>query len=633
MKNHWKPDSYTAEQLEALIKDKKITIPPYQRGIVWDDKKRDKLIDTIKNGYPFGSILLYEDQASGTFQLIDGLQRSSTIFEFVNNPAKYFNIDDIDEAAINQIYKLIEVSGNETEIKEKIKTSLINWVHNKHKTMKDVKSMQYIDFAYCLLEEFPSLNNPLKLRRVAEVITPMLTEYMNMCDYMLNAQIPALKFYGSEEVLPEIFERINSTGATLTKYQIFSATWSNVGIKITNDSLNGILDFVCNRYDSMVGGNFEIANYDSTKIKRDRTVSAFDLCFGFGKLLVKDYPYLFGNSNDPLKIESIGFTLINSCLGNRFSELKSLHTNLKKLGDNNVNKLLIEILSCCKTINRYLNVLTAFKGNSRDSKNIRINHTELQIASIIVSMFTTQHVSFELNDDGEIIGKKYDFDNVSEAWNLNKEAFCRNMRIAYLQDILSEKWRGSGDRKLEYILTNPDYYRREISFEEFEKNFDNWYTTILFGRNEEKKVQIPKESDHVVLNLVYAKTFSAIDHLDESKFDIEHLIPKNLLKKRLEDYNRGKDDELRIKLPISSIGNVCYLPEGLNRSKGNKTIYEVDYDAEQLEEIEAKYSFTKKEDMDWLYEDLNGNEFKNRFIDFLDKRSNIIKQRIKEILF
>ena len=335
MQNHWKPDSFTAEQLESLIKDKKITIPPYQRGIVWDDKKKDKLIDSIKNGFPFGSILLYEDQTTGTFQLIDGLQRSSTIFEFVNNPAKYFDIDDVDENAIAQIYKLIEVNGNEVEIKERIKNQLIIWVRNKHKTMKDVKSMQYIDFAFALSEEFPTLSNPSKLKKIAELITPMLKEYASMCDSMLSAQIPALKFYGSEEVLPEIFERINSTGATLTKYQIFSATWSNVGIKITDNNLNEILDFVCNRYDSMVGGNFEISNYDSTRIKREKTVSAFDLCYGFGKVLVKQYPYLFGSSSDPLKIESVGFTLINSCLGNKFSELKSLHTNLKKLGDEN----------------------------------------------------------------------------------------------------------------------------------------------------------------------------------------------------------------------------------------------------------------------------------------------------------
>ena len=39
MVNYWKADSYTAHELEKLIRDKKITITPYQRGIVWDDKK------------------------------------------------------------------------------------------------------------------------------------------------------------------------------------------------------------------------------------------------------------------------------------------------------------------------------------------------------------------------------------------------------------------------------------------------------------------------------------------------------------------------------------------------------------------------------------------------------------------
>jgi hypothetical protein len=390
--------------------------------------------------------------------------------------------------------------------------------------MKDVKSMQFINFSFELAADFPSLNNPAKLQQIAELIKPMLSGYMDICDKMLNAEIPALKFYGDEEVLPEIFERINSTGATLTKYQIFSATWSNIAIKIQEKELLEILDFVCNRYDSMVGGNFEITNYSSTKIKKEQIVNAFDLCFGFGKLLVKQYPYLFGSDNDPLKIPSIGFTLINSCLGNKFSDLKTLHTNLKKLGDRNVNKLLIEILEGCKTVNRYLKVLTAFKGNVRENTTIVTNHTELQIASIIVSMFAMKHVTFEVNEEGEIVGKKYDLDNVSDVWNSYKEAFGKNMKIVYLQDILSEKWKGSGDRKLEYILVNPDYYRRNINFDEFEKNFDNWYTTILFSRNEEKKVQIPKEADRVLLNLIYSTCFSAEDHLGENNFDIEHLI-------------------------------------------------------------------------------------------------------------
>ncbi len=105
------------------------------------------------------------------------------------------------------------------------------------------------------------------------------------------------------------------------------------------------------------------------------------------------------------------------------------------------------------------------------------------------------------------------------------------------------------------------------------------------------------------------------------------------MKTRLEEYNKGKDDEARIKLPISSIGNICYLPEKLNRSKGSKTIYDVGYSSDQLSEIESKYTFTKKENMEWLYKELNGPQFKNEFINFLDSRSSTIKAKIKDILF
>ena len=62
MENSWKLEEYKISDLEAAINSKKITIPKYQRGIIWDKSKQFALIETIKKGYPFGSILIYEDQ-------------------------------------------------------------------------------------------------------------------------------------------------------------------------------------------------------------------------------------------------------------------------------------------------------------------------------------------------------------------------------------------------------------------------------------------------------------------------------------------------------------------------------------------------------------------------------------------
>ena len=52
-------------------------------------KSEKELIDSIKKGIPFGSILLYNDEEANNFRLIDGLQRCTTIYEFISNPANY----------------------------------------------------------------------------------------------------------------------------------------------------------------------------------------------------------------------------------------------------------------------------------------------------------------------------------------------------------------------------------------------------------------------------------------------------------------------------------------------------------------------------------------------------------------
>ncbi|MDM8515912.1 DUF262 domain-containing protein [Desulfobacterales bacterium HSG16] len=60
--------------------------PPYQRRSVWNQAYRDYFIDTILMGYPAPAIFLYEeisDNGTALYHVVDGLQRLTTIFEFV----------------------------------------------------------------------------------------------------------------------------------------------------------------------------------------------------------------------------------------------------------------------------------------------------------------------------------------------------------------------------------------------------------------------------------------------------------------------------------------------------------------------------------------------------------------------
>jgi uncharacterized protein with ParB-like and HNH nuclease domain len=48
-----------------------IQIPPFQRDFVWNDNKKTELLDSLKNGFPIGSVLLWKPDKSVKEDLID----------------------------------------------------------------------------------------------------------------------------------------------------------------------------------------------------------------------------------------------------------------------------------------------------------------------------------------------------------------------------------------------------------------------------------------------------------------------------------------------------------------------------------------------------------------------------------
>jgi hypothetical protein len=69
-------------------RDKLNLEPPYQRRSVWNQAFKDYFVDTLLLSYPVPSIFLYEDitpDGMATYHVVDGKQRLTTIFEFVNN--------------------------------------------------------------------------------------------------------------------------------------------------------------------------------------------------------------------------------------------------------------------------------------------------------------------------------------------------------------------------------------------------------------------------------------------------------------------------------------------------------------------------------------------------------------------
>lgn len=69
----------------------------YQRKLVWTLEEKQRLIESILNKYPIPAILIAEREQSGTFEIIDGLQRLHAIVSFIETSfptieGSYFNL-------------------------------------------------------------------------------------------------------------------------------------------------------------------------------------------------------------------------------------------------------------------------------------------------------------------------------------------------------------------------------------------------------------------------------------------------------------------------------------------------------------------------------------------------------------
>lgn len=101
--------------------------PPYQREFIYKDKQRDAVIDTISKDFPL-NVMYWAVRGDGTFEVIDGQQRTISICQYVNgdfaHQNRYFhNLKSDEQQKIYDYNLMVYVcSGTESEKLEWFKT-------------------------------------------------------------------------------------------------------------------------------------------------------------------------------------------------------------------------------------------------------------------------------------------------------------------------------------------------------------------------------------------------------------------------------------------------------------------------------------------------------------------------------
>lgn len=97
--------------------------PPYQREFIYKDKQRDAVITTVIDGYPL-NVMYWAEREDGTFEIIDGQQRTISICQYVNGDYAYkfryfHNLEEGEKEVILNYKLMIYVCSGTSE--EKLK--------------------------------------------------------------------------------------------------------------------------------------------------------------------------------------------------------------------------------------------------------------------------------------------------------------------------------------------------------------------------------------------------------------------------------------------------------------------------------------------------------------------------------
>ncbi len=583
---------------------RKIIIPIYQRGKRWSKEKKEKFIDSLLSGYPVGT-LLFAECGEKTYSVIDGLQRSTTVCDYILNPTKRENLKNIDSDVLTKCRDIL-FPGNQNETtKYSINKIILDFIETK----KSFNEITAFDIATSIIKNIASaVDYETKINGLVSVLQTWYDNYKCAFETIMYTEIPVIVYSGDTRNLNEIFRRINKQGENLNDYEIYAASWRLDKYKINNFE---IVEKVIKKYDSLVLDDYELENYDSDEYRRKKELTAFEYLFGLGKYLVEKYDFL--NLEAPKKdneVTPVGFELIDACLNTtkKVAELDQI------IFDRQINLNLLErrLKESIEFVYKSISPVCDFKGNKRKKRYL---HPKYFIYALI---------AFTLNE-------MYDIStlNKKDTWEKNSGLVSKRILHHYVYEIVNNDWHDGGIGKM-YSAVKERSFMAEITRKNWISLLDSYFSKSLMAR-ESERVSNPSNADNVLLNCIYLNIFTVNDQLSMATFDIEHLATKEKMKKKIKETNCNG-------LPISSIANQCYLPENINRKKHDKTIYEENKEkgfSIPISEIEKKYSFTKEEDFEFLdlpYQIGDSKALEQYYQSFLEKRFKIQKEKILDFL-
>lgn len=618
------PAVWSISQIVDHIKDRRIVLPRYQRAQVWGKAKQKKLIQSIMSGYPVGSLLVYENKADNTWQLIDGLQRTTAIERYQSNPLEFVDLDNLIagseelKLSYSTIFKevkaqdLIDEDGEST-----LKQAISDWLHSVQLSL--TSEYNPYSLAQAIVQYYIDMNESLSLSiqqsaisSINDAITDskLLDQIKKEVD-IDSYSIPVIFYSGEKKNLPEIFDRVNVEGTKLSKYDVLAAVWygSSSRVQISDSQIK---DAIRHKYEQVQQDGFVV---DELENEFD-DYTLYEYLFGVGKHFADEsrYDILFKGGRDKTAVESFAFTIACISHHQKLSDIEKLPDTIRTvegLADNATidlsgffDALKESVDFVCETLRPYIGI---------EFQKPFVAHTEYQICSYITRA---------------LVGR-YDIASWEEkpGWKDDRGKLREGIPQHYLYELMTNTWGNAGDSRLYNNVwsgRNPsEAYTRGYTREEWERVIDTWLN------EDRRKKQKARSSIDSVSKVFLKYVYGAIAQADEEKkkFDIDHIFPIKAL------VNQFKDEEESEGWPMSAIGNLEFLQSDINQKKRIQTLgdyYNATNNApkgmsdETKREILARFSLCEDPGSVTITDDWGEDDY----LRFIKAREIVLKDRL-----
>lgn len=620
--NHSKPETWSIRKLTDAQRrhpeaGEHLELPRFQRAIVWKKAQREALIESIYRGFPIGALLLYRlpaesSDAAQVYQLVDGLQRTTAIISYTDEPLTYAPAAALPSDVVERLTKELQAHVQDlANLEDEVRSGIIEWMRQTKK-LSMAEGFTPESCVNHLLERLDAdIDQRDERKELVDTAARLLDGLRDGVD-IGDVSVPVIVYTGPKGNLPEIFELINSSGTKLSKYQIYAATWIDQQVDIQNERVKKAIE---EKYQTILDRGFDIQGLeDDGEINE---FSLFEYLFGLGKVLSEDFPRLFGPPTEAADTQPMAFTMATIAHRLRLNDMGALPQEMLRDSEKRISPSSFEeaLLKSCKFVEDCLFPYFGIKLNQQGGSPLVV-HTDYQIASLVVRVMVAR---WQPNTWVE-----------RDEWQQEWEQLKTTIPQYYLYDIIQQNWRGSGDSRLYDMAWHgresdesrqvSGHYLNQIPRKQWEDALNAWHEEQLL-RQQRSRPHV-RGVEKLFLKFVYA---GIVSHLDEHQksFEVEHLFPVKRLRDLIGEHEEG--------WPISAVANLALFEKSLNREKLKLTISEYldNQDDEELRQAVEPYLLV---DVDTVSIPEDGEYSKDDYLKFLRRRFEPMKKQVLDKL-